>query len=114
MASNSDVGLQEALGLFRVHEKTFIRSAYSRVTERKLLEWSESKQLRLLYRKQELAAALVFETPSHRRPIKDFSGHVRSEIEAGDLYVKRLACKPGCEHLVTKMLLAEKAQGRRV
>lgn len=107
-------GLEEALQLFRAHEKGLIRGAFIRVTEMKLRNWFERGLVKLLYDRRKLVGVVVRVHANVRQPIKDFSGSVRAEIRPGDLAIRRFACRPGCEALLARCLSEERARHQRV
>lgn len=106
--------LKEVLDLFRAHERKIIRGAFIRATEKKISAWSSVGELRLFHSNERIVAAAVLTQARCRQPVKDFSRTVRFQIEPGDLVVKRLACYPGHERLLSNFLLSLTERASRV
>jgi hypothetical protein len=105
--------LEQALALFRSHERRMIRSAFIRVTGKKLSDWLADGRLKLIKSSGNLVGALVLSRASSVQPVKDFSGSARFRREPDDTIVTRLACQPGFEKLIAKFLLDTIQRGRR-
>jgi hypothetical protein len=90
--------------LFRQHERGLIRGAFIRVTPRKVEGWKARNMLHAIWIDGRLAGAFVMARVVSRQAIRDFSGTIRTELQRGDLFVKRLACCPGDEHRIADVL----------
>lgn len=99
LPTNADV-----VELFRRYEHGLIRGAFIRVTPRKVSEWLAGNRFQAIYSDGELVGGLVMTKVVARQPIRDFSGAIRTDLERGDLFVKRLACRAGHEHLIATAL----------
>lgn len=100
--------------LFRQHELGLIRGAFIRVTRRKVERWQNRNMLHAIWRDGRLAGALVIARVVSRQAIRDFSGAIRTETERGDLFVNRLACRPGDEHRMVDALRKVGSSSRRL
>src|SRR5258708_39672634 len=89
--------IAKVLELFRQYEHGLIRGAFIRVTSRKVAWWLAGNRLRLIYSQGELVGAVVLARVAARQWIRDFSGVIRTQLEVGDLFAKRIACRSGCE-----------------
>lgn len=114
MSTNPSDSLQEALDLFRAHERGIIRGPFLRATGTRISSWSAANQLKLIRSRDGLLAAAVLAVARYRQPVKDFSRSTRFHIEPGDLIVKRLACQRGYERICSRFLLSLTAKTPRV
>jgi hypothetical protein len=114
MSSNPSDSLQEALDLFRAHERGIIRGPFLRATGTRISSWLAANQLKLIRSRDGLLAAAVIAVARFRQPVKDFSRATRFHIEPGDLIVKRLACRSGYEQVCSSFLISLTATTPRV
>lgn len=103
--TNNLSSVEAVVNLFREHERGLIRGAFIRVTKRKVAKWVAENRLRMIYRHGSLVGAFVMAKITSRQSVKDFSGAARTTLVRGDLFVKRLACRAGSEHLIATALL---------
>lgn len=103
-AKNRLPSVETVVNLFREHEHGLIRGAFIRVTRRKVAKWLADNRLHLIYQHGSLVGAFVMAKITSRQTVKDFSGAVRTTFARGDLFVKRLACRSGGEHLIVSAL----------
>jgi hypothetical protein len=90
--------------LFRQSEGELIRGAFIRVTARKVAQWLAENRLQLIRSDGELVGAAVMVKVTARQQVSDFTGTVRTQLGVGDVFAKRLACRPGFERVVTTAL----------
>jgi hypothetical protein len=95
--------------MFQGHDEGLVLGAFTGVKENNVAGWLHEGRLRV-YAEEEggppVAAAVIAESRSQSQ-LKDFSGFTRALVPAGDVQVKRVACLPGHEGALLRLIADE-------
>lgn len=98
--------LRQIADCFRAVDKGIVLGAFTGVKERDIADALERQELRITKRADgAVTAAVMVAQVRQQLPVKDFTGHVRARMKAGDLNVKRMGCLPGYEKSLLSLLL---------